>query len=178
MSEPITQADFARRHNVSRQAIHDLVNRGVIVLAGGLVDEAAALQAIAETRDPARVSKILISGPAPSMNATAIPPLPEAAAAPPTDEEAISFHKAKTRRELAEAMRAELRLAIEQSEYVELALVLRTWANLVNVARIKFLAIPGSPDIPESLRPHLTQRITDTLHELSRLDPAELITTE
>lgn len=180
----ITQAEFARRHNVTRQAVADWVKRGVIQLADGLVDEVVALAAIAAVHDPGRPSKVLtlISGPAPTMTAAELPApaatAPAAEAPASTTEESISFHQAKTRRELAEAERAELRLAKERGELVELDLVLATWANLVNAARTRVLAVATSPDIPETLRAITAKRLAEALEELAYHDPRQLVTTE
>lgn len=109
--ELITQAEFARRHGVSRQAVGDLVSRGVITLVDGKVDERAALHAIANVRDPARAGKI-IAGPEAEMTVADVlkPPSGDGQGDLPTPEEAGAFHAAKTRREKAEASIAELKL--------------------------------------------------------------------
>lgn len=107
--ELITQAEFARRHGVTRQAVHDWVQRGVITLHDGLVDEAEALAAIDQVRDPARVAKIVqLRQPALPFTAGAGDQAP--AAPGPAEQTASSFAQAKTRREEAEAAMAELRL--------------------------------------------------------------------
>ena len=103
----ITQAEFARRHNVTRQAVNDWVTRGVVRLHAGGIDEAEALADISNVRDPARKSKL-----AASVSASPTPETtPEGQGDLPTAEQASSFHKAKTRREQAEAEMAELKLA-------------------------------------------------------------------
>lgn len=119
-SAPITQAEFARRHGVSRQAVNDLIVRGVITLtADRMIDEAIALDAITASRDPARVGKI-ISGPEINMTSADIPSPATATAGqpvPPTADEAISYHAAKTRREHAMAKIAEIDLKTAELDY-------------------------------------------------------------
>lgn len=121
-STPITQSEFARRHGVSRQAVNDLISRGIIALtADRMIDEAVALEAITASRDPARVGKI-ISGPEIEMTVSDIPP-PAAVQSglpiPPTADEATSYHAAKTRREHALAKIAEIDLKIAELDYAE-----------------------------------------------------------
>ena len=163
----VTQAEFARRYGVTRQAVGDLVARGVIPLVDELVDEAAAIAAIARSHDPARPSKVLEAA-----RAAGLP------VAPSAEEEARSFNEAKTRRELAEAKRAELRLAKESGELVELAAVVTAWSNLVNAARTRLLAVSSSPDIPDALRPVIAARIGEALQELADHDPGSLVETD
>ncbi|MCC7173242.1 MAG: hypothetical protein IT459_22530, partial [Planctomycetes bacterium] len=163
----VTQAEFARRYGVTRQAVGDLVARGVIQLVDELVDEAAAIAAIARSHDPARPSKVLEAA-----RAAGLP------VAPSAEEEARSFNEAKTRRELAEAKRAELRLAKESGELVELAAVVTAWSNLVNAARTRLLAVSSSPDIPDALRPVIAARIGEALQELADHDPGSLVETD
>lgn len=116
MADLITQSEFARRHNVTRQAVNDWVTRGVIQLVEGRLDETAALQAIAAVHDPTKPQRILVSGPTPSMAADDVPKPTPPDEKPKTPDEAVSFHVAKTRREMAEAERAELKLAKERRE--------------------------------------------------------------
>lgn len=118
----ITQSEFARRHNVTRQAVNDWVKRRVLTLRNGLLDESEALAAIAAARDPVRDGKIaLISGPDAVMTPEEI--ARPAAAAPgngdlPTPAEAESFHAARTRHQIALAEREEIKLARERRELV------------------------------------------------------------
>jgi transcriptional regulator with XRE-family HTH domain len=108
----LTQAEFARRHGVSRQAIWDWVNRGVVQLVNGNVDEDQALAAIESVRDPARAGKILEGlasakpGPVPADYDRPAPQQGEYAAA-------------KTRREQAEASLAELKLRQQAGELID-----------------------------------------------------------
>jgi len=165
----ITQSEFARRHNVTRQAVNDWIRRGVVTLApDGLLDEAAALAAIATHADPARESRILISGPAPNMTPDQLPaPTPSTAAPPPTENEAVSFHVAKTRRELAEAERAELKLKLERGDLISLELARRTWRYIMTVTSTRVMAVAAAPDVPEAFRATLTSRLESALQEIA-----------
>lgn len=143
-------AEFARRTSVSRQAIHDLVVKGVIVLGQDkLLNPAEALDAIAAVRDPARVGKI-ISGPMPGMEQAAVLPAGQALASGglPTAEDAKSFHAAKTRRELAMAKLAEIDLAEREKRLIPLDLMVTVCAD--NARQIAAIL----ESIPSKLRIH------------------------
>lgn len=58
MGELVSQAEYARRKGVSRQAIHELVKRGVIPLADGKIDPAIADSKIGEHLDPGRAKTL------------------------------------------------------------------------------------------------------------------------
>lgn len=135
MPERITQAEFARRHNVTRQAVNDWVARGVVQLFDGLVDETEALAAIARAADPVRESKILISGPAGVATAADLPVngsrRPEGSGDLPTPAEAESFHAARTRHQIALAAREEIKLAKDRGELVPVRIM---EAALVRIA--------------------------------------------
>lgn len=147
MGEPITQAEFARRHGVTRQAVNDWVARGVLSLVEGKLDESAALEAIAAVADPARDQRILISGPASEMSSaealqSPAPAGTSAAAETPNPEEAGSFHAAKTRRERAQAELAELRLARERRELAPVTVLEDALARVSREIAVILEALP------------------------------------
>jgi len=112
MNERIRQAELARRLDVSRQAINDLVQRGILIVgADGLIDEATARTAIAENVHPTgkTASKTAADAPAPA----AVP-----SAAQPAE---MNYHTAKTLREYTEAKRAALKLRQEMGQLAPLA---------------------------------------------------------
>lgn len=138
-------AEFARRAGVSRQAIHDLVVKGVIFLGPDkLLNPAEAFDSIAAVRDPARHGKI-ISGPMPGMEPAAVtqPGQPAAGASPPSPEEATSFHAAKTRRELALAKLAEIDLAEREKRLIPLDLMVKVVADNQRQVAAILEAIPS-----------------------------------
>ncbi len=53
----ITQAEWGRKHNYSRQYVNKLVNNGIIRLHNGKIDEEEADMAIAAVRQPMKASK-------------------------------------------------------------------------------------------------------------------------
>lgn len=148
----ITQAEFARRHGISRQAVNDYVTRGIIALHGGLIDEAEALQSIADKRDPARKSK-LISGEQPLSDPPApTPPAPDnkGEADLPTTDESLSFHAAKTRRETAEASKSELQLAMLRSELINRAGAERALETAIRQIRDAVMSVPDRLALPRA----------------------------
>jgi len=160
MSDLITQAEFARRHGVTRQAVHDLVSRQVIRLTPeGLLDEQAATEAIARTRDPARETKLV-----------GIP-----GGAQGNVEHLASFQSAKTRRELAEAALAEHKLAIETGRYADIDAVRSAWCNLAALIGARLRTLCNSPEIPEVARSAVARMVNGLLEDLAKHDPQDLI---
>jgi len=106
----VTQAEYARQRGVSRQAINDLVVRGILRLHDGKIDVAEADAACQQFLDPAK-SQILTALPAQPVQPDAEESLepPEGA----SDGEAISYHAARTMREKFNALSA-------QAEYLKL----------------------------------------------------------
>lgn len=152
MSERITQAEFARQQNVTRQTINEWVMRGIILLdESKLLDPDQALAAIAAARDPARQGKI-ISGPQPSMTPAEVTTPPPAETKGqgdlPTTDEATSFHAARTRRELAMAQLAEIELAEKRGQLLPADLLIQI------VAR----AAPRACGILDAIVPALRRR--------------------
>ena len=128
--ERVRQAELARRLEVSRQAIGDLVSRGVLTIGSdGLVDVDAARAAIAANVHPAaKTAAAARPDDAPTTDA----PKPAT----------IDYHAAKTLREYTEAQRAALKLRQELGELAPLAEVDRRLRLAVLSAREYLRAEP------------------------------------
>lgn len=104
----VKPAELARTLGVSRQAIHDLIERGVISKdAEGLIDAEMARIAIANRVRPSGKTAAALTAPPPPAGIAA--PVP-----PPADQHAdaagaTSFHVARTLRESEEARMAKMR---------------------------------------------------------------------
>lgn len=108
MTERVRQAELARRLEVSRQAIGDLVARGILMLgADGLIDVETARQAIADNIHPTGKTAAA-ARPAESNQADQ----PAAPPKPPT----IDFHAARTLHMYTVAQREALKLRTELGE--------------------------------------------------------------
>lgn len=134
MTERVRQAELARRLEVSRQAIGDLVARGILKVGeDGLIDVATARAAIAANVHPTAKTA-----------AAARPEPPETPPPPPaqTKPTALDYHGARTLREYTEAQRAALKLRQELGELAPLAEVDRRLRLAVIDAREYLLAEP------------------------------------
>lgn len=101
MNAKVSQAEFARMHTVSRQAVNDLVSRGIIQLdENGKLDPISALEEIQKKTNPAK-SKIVgvsvLKNEDPADNKINR-----------EDEAILSYHEARTQRERFEAKIVEL----------------------------------------------------------------------
>ena len=106
----LTESGLARQLDVSRQAVHDLVKRGILSKdKDGLIDAEMAKIALANRVRPPPKPAAALTAPAP--NATTQAPAATAAATDGTDTAATSYHVAKTLRETAEARMAQIKLA-------------------------------------------------------------------
>lgn len=109
--QKLTESGLAREFGVSRQAIHDLVKRGILTKdANGLIDVEEARSALANLHPSSKIAKAV-------QSAT---PSPATEPSPPPAEkqgtEITSFHVARTLRESEEARMAKLkRMSIEKS---------------------------------------------------------------
>lgn len=141
----MTQSALARHLDVKRQAIHDLVKRGIIEIGeDGKIDVATAIDVMAKTlrADSKTVAAIMA---APGENAPevadAVPPAPTLP--PPTEAlDATSYHVARTLREAAEAKIAQLKLRQMAGELVNANDVRRAVVALSATARSGFERIP------------------------------------
>ena len=108
---------MARELGVTRQAVHDLVNRGILQKdADGKIDVEKAKLALLNTVRPSGKTAAALQDftPAPAT-APLVPPAPPA---PDQNTEITSYHVAKTLREAAEAQIARLKLAEMQGKYL------------------------------------------------------------
>lgn len=140
-AERLTQSGLARLLGVKRQAVHDLVKRGIVPVGDdGLIDVAHATEAMAKTlrADAKTVASIMSAAPA------AIPTAPTPPQATPTIDpnDAKSYHVARTMREAAEARMAQLRLRVMAGELVDADRVRRVATTLAATVRSGFERIP------------------------------------
>jgi hypothetical protein len=113
--QKLTESGLARELEVSRQAVHALVKRGVLEKdAQGLIDREKATQALLnKVRPSGKTTSAVIAQDEPLQKQQA--PLEQT-----TDQnsEITSYHIAKTLREAAEAQIARLKLAEMQGKYL------------------------------------------------------------
>lgn len=108
----VRPAELARELKVTRQAIHDLQQRGKLSRdADGLIDFELARVAVMNRVHPKGKT-------AQAVQQTAVHPAIEQPAQPPETAQITSFHVARTLREVAEAKLAQLKLAELQGELV------------------------------------------------------------
>ena len=136
----MTQSALARHLGVKRQAIHDLVKRGIIATGDdGKLDVAAAIDAMAKTlRADSKTVAAILAAPDDLPDA-AVQPVPTST---PEALDATSYHVARTLRETAEAKIAQLRLRQMAGELVEADRVRRIVTTLAATVRAGFERIP------------------------------------
>lgn len=144
---PVRPAELARRLGVSRQAVSDLVRRGILTPdANGRIDEAAARAAILSSVHPTSktVQAAQASAPAPIDPVAAAPaPAVAPAAAPQPEAAATNYHVAKTMREAAEAHIARLKLAEMRGELIRTDAVRAVMSNIFATTREAVLQMPA-----------------------------------
>lgn len=142
-AERLSQSGLARRLGTSRQAVHDLVRRGIIAVDDeGLIDVAEATEAMAKTlrADAKSVAAIMASEPEPTQ---AEPPAIEPPAGPEFDPTAAtSYHVARTLREAAEAQIAQLKLRVMAGALLDSERVKTAATTLAAMTRNAFEKIP------------------------------------
>ena len=138
----VRKAQLARELGVSRQAISNLVKRGVLSEdKDGLVDVELARHAIASRVSPdSKTSQALSVVPAPAGQ----PVAPQAlAAGKPVEELAITnYHVAKTLNESAQAKMNHLKLREMQGELIRVDAVRTAVAGAMSMARESLMQIP------------------------------------
>ena len=82
-----------------------------------------------------------------------------------------SRETAKERLDRITADLRELDLHRRRGELVAVAEVVNAWGPMFIALRTRLLAIPTAADIPESLRPQLTERVRQALQEISQYEP-------
>ena len=110
----LTESGLARELGVSRQAVHDLVKRGILSKdKDGLIDVEMAKVALMNRVRPSGKTAATLTA------ADAVPPAnPDAPPSPSDGTEITSYHVAKTLREAAEAQIARLKLAEMQGKFL------------------------------------------------------------
>lgn len=115
----VRPAELARELGVSRQAIHDLIERKIIAKDDeGLIDAELAKVALQQrVRPSGKTAAALAAPPAPPPNLPApVPPPPDGEANPAA---ATSYHVARTLREAEEAKMARMRRMKEEGSLIE-----------------------------------------------------------
>lgn len=129
----ITQAEFARRRGCNRSHISRMVKAGRIVLHGGLIDFDEASTALDANTNPAMVK---------SHPPADAPEPKRSRRVPDTTDNLVSFEEARTRKEYADALLKELRLAKERGELVDVSEVRREQYAHARKERAAIEAIP------------------------------------
>lgn len=138
----LTEAALARELGVTRQAIHDLVKRSIISKdKDGLIDLDMAKIALANRVRPSGKTAVHLS--APHAPQPAKPSDTESAADSGADDNATSYHVAKTLREMAEAKLAQHKLNELRGHLVLAADVRAHMANRVASLRDALMQIPS-----------------------------------
>ena len=89
-----------------------------------------------------------------------------------------SLEKARDRLDRATAELREMDLAKRRGELVEVDAMIKVWTSIVVAARLRVLALATAPDVPESFRATLADRVRDALRELSEHDPRTVVESE
>lgn len=155
---------------VSRQAVHDLVKRGIIQKdADGLIDVEQAKKALLNKVRPSGKAAGSIKPTEPAATTAASAPADENA-----DVEVTSYHVAKTLREAAEAQIAKHKLGVLQDRYVEKETVEREAYSQARNIRDRLMGLPTkiAPLLAPIADPFETERI---LREALRQVLAECI---
>jgi len=136
IGDRMTQSALARHLSVKRQAINDLVKRGIIMTdQDGKIDVTSAKDAMAKNlRADAKTVAAIMATPEPA---------PPPTAPPPSDAlDSTSYHVARTLRESAEAKIAQLRLRQLTGNLVEASRVTKAVTTWAAMARAAFEKIP------------------------------------
>jgi len=162
--QKLTESGLARELDVSRQAIHDLVKRGILQKdAEGLIDRTQATQALLNrVRPSGKTTASMIS-----QEETPLQPLKQPLTTQPEPDESTeitSYHIAKTLREAAEAQIAHLKLAEMRNDLIRIAAVKAALATVFATTRDAMLQIPArlAPTLAADADPANVQNV---LHE-------------
>jgi len=135
-TQKLTESGLARLLGVSRQAIHDLVKRGILTKDGaGLIDVSQAEQALMNTVHPSSKTAAALQ-----TKTDRIEPTKEKQ---PEEVEATSYHVAKTLREAAEAQIARLKLAEMRGEVIRVDAMKTQLATVFSTIRETLLQAPS-----------------------------------
>lgn len=133
-SELISQAAYARDKGVSRQAVNDLVKRGIIPLIDGKIDPAVADLKITTHLDPAKSKTILSS--------TAAISTTETISVPQTQSSVASYQGSKATREHYEALKRKLEYEKLEGSLLERDAVERALTEAGRMLRDSIMAVP------------------------------------
>lgn len=141
------KAELARMLSVSRQAVGDLVKRGILSEdKEGLIDVELARVALANrVRPSSKTAQALAQGAGTGLASPAAAPAGagQQPSAGMTDEQAIgSYHVAKTLNETAQARMNQLRLQEMRGELIRVDAVTKSVSNAMAMARESLLQIP------------------------------------
>ena len=170
--QKLTESGLARELGVSRQAIHDLVKRGILTKdKDGLIDvEMAKIALAARVHPSSKTAAALQTAPAAPPDASGAP----ADDADTSGTEITSYHVAKTLREAADAQMARLKLAEMQGSLIRIDAVKATLATVFATTRDALLQIPArmAPLLaadadPASVHNMLHAEIHQALHHLA-----------
>lgn len=134
----LTESGLARELGVSRQAVHELVKRGILSKdKDGLIDvEMAKIALMNRVRPSGKTAAALQDTPPPDADKNA----GDQPAAEGT--EVTSYHVAKTLREAAEAQIARLKLAEMQGDLIRVDAIKTTLATVFATTRDALLQLP------------------------------------
>lgn len=134
-----TQAELARSLNVSRQAVNDLVRRGILRLDDdGMLDLETARAALLDHVRPSGKTTAALAAQGLMPSATeATPP------AAPTDDDGLptSYHVARTLRESEEAHMARLKRRTMEQELIRVDAVEAVWGAALASVREHLLQL-------------------------------------
>lgn len=137
----ISQTDLAELLGVTRQSVHELVQRGILATdQDGLLPLAATRDAILANVRPGAKSAQLFEAANPPAPAPVQPPAPHDSSA---GEQRESLTSIRIRRESAEAERAEIELRKATGELVNVADVRAAMAGKVAALREAAMQIPS-----------------------------------
>lgn len=128
----LTESGLARELGVSRQAVHELVKRGILSKdSNGLIDVELAKVALLNRVHPSSKTAAALA----PQTQPAAEPATQPADADPASTEITSYHVAKTLREAAEAQIARIKLAEMQADVIQIAAVERVWGAALAATR-------------------------------------------
>jgi len=153
------KAELARQLGVSRQAIGDLVKRGVLSEdKDGLIDVELARVALANRVHPGSKTAQAIAAGAP-----AAVPTPATASANDEEQQITSYHVAKTLNETAQARMNQLKLREMQGDLIRVDAVRSTLASAIASTREALMQIPAR--LSPVIAPETDQaKVHDLLH--------------
>jgi phage terminase Nu1 subunit (DNA packaging protein) len=180
MTELITQAEFARRIDVSRAYVSKMVKKGVIKLVDGKIDEATAKAALRSVREPARQSKAVLAPKKPleEMTIQELRALRDRLAGVEDEEEGVSsgedLTSYRTKLEKERARLRELERKQKEGSLVSAEEVRQDALDAAEKLKAKLLALPDhlSPRLASltdirQIHKEITASITKALTELS-----------